>query len=94
VIEFRDDDEGYLARIAANPTGFLLNVRRAADPRYVVLHLSTCRSVSESARARGAYTARDYRKVCAARVEELRLAAKREGRLDGSFSKKCALCRP
>ncbi len=94
MIEFLDDDEGYLAWIAANPNGFVLNVRRMADPDYVVLHRANCGSISTDKREPGAYTTRDYRKICAASVAELQRAAKREGRSDGSFSKRCGLCRP
>ncbi len=94
MIEFLDDDEGYLSWIAANPDGLVLNVRRMTDPNYVVLHRASCGSISTDKREPGAYTTRGYRKVCAASVVELQLAAKREGRGDGSFSKRCGLCRP
>ena len=94
MIEFHNDDEGYLSWIATNPDGLVLNVRRMADPDYVVLHRARCGSISTDKREPGAYTTRGYRKVCAASVAELQLAAKREGRGDGSFSKRCGLCRP
>ncbi len=94
MIEFLDDDEGYLSWIAANPDGLVLNVRRMTDPNYVVLHRASCGSISTDKREPGAYTTRGYRKVCAASVAELQLAAKREGRRDGSFSKRCGLCQP
>ncbi len=94
MIEFLNDDEGYLSWIATNPDGFVLKVRRMADPDYVVLHRASCGSISTDKREPGAYTTRSYRKVCAASVAELQLAAKREGRDDGSFSKRCGLCRP
>ncbi len=94
MIEFLDDDEGYLSWIATNPDGLVLNVRRMADPNYVVLHRANCGSISTDKREPGAYTTRGYRKICAVNVSELQLAAKREGRSDGSFSNKCGLCRP
>lgn len=94
MIEFLDDDEGYLSWIAKNPDGLVLNVRRMADPDYVVLHRASCRSISTDKHESGAYTARGYRKICADSVTELQLAAKREGRADGSFSKRCGLCQP
>ncbi len=94
MIEFLNDDEGYLSWIATNPDGLVLNVRQVADPDYVVLHRARCGSISTDKREPGAYTTRGYRKVCAASVAELQLAAKREGRGDGSFSKRCGLCRP
>ena len=94
MIEYRDNDAGYLTWIATNPDGFVLNVRRVSDPEYVILHRARCRTISDNQRAPGAYTARGYRKVCSASLAELQSAAKREGRLDGSFSKRCYLCRP
>jgi len=94
MIEFLNDDEGYLSWIATNTNGFVLNVQRMADPNYVVLHRANCGSISTDKQEPGAYTTRDYRKVCAANMTELQLAAKREGRVDGSFSKRCGLCKP
>ena len=94
MIKFLDDDDGYLSWIAANPDGFVLNVPRMAHPGYVVLHRARCGSISTDKREPGAHTRRDYRKVCATNVTELQLAAKREGRNDGSFSKRCGLCQP
>ncbi len=94
MIEFLDDDEGYFAWLAANSDGFVLNVPRLPKPSYVVLHRATCGSISSDKHVPGAYTERSYRKVCASSVAELQDAAKREGRGDGSFSKRCGLCRP
>ena len=71
-----------------------LNVRRLADPDYVILHRAGCDSISNDRQGAGAFTGRSYRKICATSVAELQLAAEREGRSDGSFSKRCGLCRP
>ncbi len=94
MMKFLDDEEGYLSWIATNADGLVLNVRRLADPDYVVLHRASCGSISSDKREPGAYTTRGYCKICATSVAELQLAAKREGRGDGSFSKRCSLCRP
>ena len=94
MIEFLDNEEGYLSWIATNPDGWVLNVRRAADPNYVVLHRASCQSISTDKREPGAYTTRNYRKVCAVSVADLQIAASREGRVDGSFSNRCGICRP
>jgi hypothetical protein len=91
VIQFQDNDVSYLAWIAAHPDGFVLNVRRSADPEYVVLHRASCKSISTREQALGAFTARNFRKICAASIAELQLAAERQGRIDGSFSKRCSL---
>jgi hypothetical protein len=92
VIRFSDDDEGYLAWVSAHPEGFVLNIRCKADPSYVVLHRASCGSISGK-QARGAFTHRNYRKVCADSIVALRVAAQREGRGDGSFSRECGLPR-
>lgn len=91
---FENDDLGYLAWTKAHPNGFVLNVRRVADRTYVVLHRAACGSISNDRETQGAFTGRDFRKFCATSATELQLAAKREGRIDGSFSKRCGLCRP
>jgi hypothetical protein len=93
MIEFRDDEAGYLDWITRHPHDFVLNVRRTPDPQYVVLHRASCGSISTS-RKPGAYTARSYRKICSETPEELRQAARLEGRLDGSFSRRCGICSP
>jgi hypothetical protein len=94
MVRFCSDDLGYLAWTAAHPDGFVLNVRRIADPEYVVLHKATCDSISNDRQAPEAFTGRAYRKVCADSIQELRDAAQREGRPDRSFSKRCGFCNP
>jgi len=94
VVQFCKDDLSYLAWIAAHLDGFVLNVKRKADPDYVILHRASCGSISNDKQAPGAFTGRSYRKICADNVADLRRAAEREGRSDGSFSKRCGLCRP
>ncbi len=92
MIRFSDDDASYLAWLTAHPNGFVVNVRRSPDPDYVALHRASCKSISSDKRRPGAYTARGYRKVCGITEAELKLAAKSEGRSDGSFSRRCGLC--
>jgi hypothetical protein len=94
MIRFENDDLAYLTWTASHPEGFVLNVRRVADPDYVVLHLADCGSISNHKQGPNAFTGRKYRKVCATSMTALQGAAKAEGRSDGSFSKRCALCRP
>jgi hypothetical protein len=94
MIHFSDDDLGYLAWIAAYPDGFVLNVSCLPDPHRVVLHRANCTSISNDPHAPKAYTGRNHRKICATSEAELKFAAKDEGRRDGTFSKRCGLCRP
>jgi hypothetical protein len=94
MIRFSNDDLSYLAWTGAHPDGFVLNVRHVADPDYVVLHRASCGSISTDKHMPEAFTGRGYEKICAVGVTELQVAAKREGRSDGSFSKHCSLCCP
>jgi hypothetical protein len=94
MIRFNGDDLSYLAWTAAHRDGFVLNVQRSPDPDYVVLHRASCGSISNDKQAPGAFTGRGYRKICATSVAELQVAAKSEGRSDGTFSKRCRLCSP
>lgn len=94
MIRFCKNDEGYLAWTAAHPDGYVLNVRHLADPTYVILHRASCKTISNARQGPDAFTGRSYRKICAATVVELRPAAEREGRSDGTFSKLCGKCSP
>ena len=91
--EFIDNDNGYMKWLAANPDGFVVNVRAAAGPSYAVLHRASCRFIS-AARDDRAYTGRGYRKVVANNLDDLRVYARSIGRWDGSFSSVCAHCSP
>jgi hypothetical protein len=64
VIEFRRDDGGYRAWIAANPNGFVLNTTPGVSASYLKLHRASCLFVSDPDQAQGAWTERDYIKVC------------------------------
>ncbi|MEX3937392.1 hypothetical protein AB4Y32_37640 [Paraburkholderia phymatum] len=98
---FRKDERGYLAWLAANPQGFVLNrYRNENSASYLVLHRATCRLVSQlsgNARA-GGFTERGYIKICASDVETLagyaRQHASKHGKPGRSFSKVCAICDP
>ena len=83
MIRFCSDDLSCLAWTVAHPDGYVLNVRRVADSGYVILHRARCASISNKRQAPDAFTGRNYRKVCALTVTELRRAAEREERIDG-----------
>ena len=93
MIKIYDDDAEYFAWLAANPGGYVLNVRRIGDPEYVVLHRVSCGTISSDSVVPGAYTCRNFLKWCGRTANELHEAAKLEGRTDGSFSKRCGLCK-
>ncbi len=99
ISEFDGNDNLYQAWLAAHPRGFVINTTRRPARRaaYMVLHRARCARISrytQIARPPGAFTERDYVKVCAPTVEELRAWAKTHGRPDGSFSNECGFCNP
>lgn len=99
VVEFmrEGDDPKYLAWIAEHADGFVLNTRRLIPrPGYMALHRATCRTIGTlTGDARpGGFTERTYRKVCATTPSELSRWVRDHGRPDGSFSKRCSVCRP
>ena len=53
--KFSNDDEGYLGWLAANPDGFVVNVRQVAGPNYAVLHRATCRTIGDGTKRRCLY---------------------------------------
>lgn len=59
----RGDDEPYLLRISEHPGGYVVNAERNPRPSYLKLHRTTCPHISSPGRP-GAYTERDYIKVC------------------------------
>jgi hypothetical protein len=68
--EFRDDDEGYLAWIAANPDGYVINIRRSLATSDARLHQARCRTISGENPRSGPWTG-PYIKVCTSDVQEL-----------------------
>lgn len=94
LIKFVDDDAGYRKWIENNPQGFVVNTPRTPNPQYMALHRATCGHVSNFAtREPGAFTERDYIKICSADVGHLGEWAKAHGRTDGSFTGNCN-CKP
>ncbi len=91
---FSKDDEAYLAWLAENPAGYVINVRAVHDTNYVVLHAAHCPHISRTLNPAGAFTSRSYRKICVSESDDLAAAARKLGRPDGSFSKRCQTCTP
>jgi hypothetical protein len=76
MIQFVDDDRGYLTWIARNPSGWVVNSNRNPNPSYVVLHRASCGFMSGSP-TRGRRWTKDYSKTCGTQ-EELRHWAQRQ----------------
>jgi hypothetical protein len=70
IVEFADDDDGYLRWVRRHPHGFVLNCERSPRADYIVLHRSTCNTISGTP-ARGDAWTKDYMKVGATDREGL-----------------------
>ena len=64
IVRFERDDEGYLAWLAANPSGFVINCSPNPSPDYVVLHRASCMHISVPGDNMEHWT-HQYIKVCA-----------------------------
>ena len=87
VREFMLDEDGYARWLAAHPRGFVVNTGRAKPAGYRVLHRASCWTIRPGRKgaAPGAFTERDYIKVCAPELDALRRAV-------GPFSGRCSVC--
>lgn len=93
--EFMGNDMAYLEWLRTHPHGFVLNTERGRSPDYMVLHRASCWTIQPSSTLEtGAFTERDYRKICATTIRKLRIWVMRNGRPDGSFSSRCQICDP
>jgi hypothetical protein len=65
---FLDDDSGYLSWIDRNPDGFVLNTYSTPTSNYLMLHRSSCRTITGTPTA-GSHWTVDYRKFCGNRSD-------------------------
>ena len=93
-IIFDCDDRTYHEWLVRNPCGYVINARWSLLPSYRVLHRATCWTIQDrdNKLTDGAFTERNYIKVCAEDIQELRDWLRRTGRPDGLPSKECSLC--
>lgn len=70
IIEFRNDDGGYLAWVAEHPDGFVINIPRKYNATYARTHHADCRTISGRPTRGGTWTG-PYVKVCSERFAEL-----------------------
>ena len=91
-VVFRQQEGEYFDWIFDNPGGYVLNTKRKPDPDYMVLHRATCVTVGRYlGKAKdGGFTDRQYIKVCAKSVPQLRQWARANGA--SVFSKHCSHC--
>ena len=68
---FRGDDDGYLRWLAGHTHGYVLNAQRSPRAAYLKLHRAFCPHISGQPRIPGAWTERQYIKVCAEDIDAL-----------------------
>lgn len=83
---FVDDDAGYQRWLTNQPDGFVVNTYRTPSTVYLVLHRSTCKTISGPP-ARGSTFMGEYSKVCGTREDLERFADSL-----GGEAKPCLLC--
>jgi hypothetical protein len=88
---FDGDDNGYLARVGANPDGYVVNSLRQPRADYLILHRATCKSISRTPPEPIRWTTGDYIKVCSPNILKLEQWAR--DATSGTLSP-CGLCRP
>lgn len=86
---FVDDDEGYLAWLEANPTGFVVNTTRTPTNAYLVLHRASCGYIRSSEKTN--WTTTNFIKVCSEQVADLEEWAKATS---GGLLNPCQRCKP
>src|SRR5262249_12759201 len=92
---FDNQDSAYQNWLVSHPRGYVVNARRNLTPSYMVLHTADCHSIRNYTRAasKGAFTERNYVKICSSDLDDLRSWVRQHCRPDGTFSSECSLCR-
>jgi hypothetical protein len=90
VVEYHDDDRGYLEWVARNASGYVINISRALNPDTARLHKPSCRTITGEP-ARGSTWTREYIKLCSPSTRELDDWAERHV---GTRVRRCAICQP
>ena len=86
IVEFMNNDKGYVAWLADHPDGYVLNCERPPRPSSLTLHRATCWTIS---RRSGNNWTVNYQKVCADTFEEI---ASWAGQIGPPLS--CGFCAP
>jgi hypothetical protein len=89
--DFMNDDDGYLAWLAAHPTGYVINCAKDPKPDYVILHRADCSSITGTPSNGGRWTHGGYRKVCAGSKAKLDAWA---WDAVGTAPSRCGMCQP
>jgi hypothetical protein len=89
-VKLPDDDAAYVAWIAANPAGFVINIQQGLNASDARLHLAGCRTISHENPRRGPWIG-TYIKVCSVDLDALDRWAVEHARGDVAA---CRICHP
>ena len=87
----KDDDRAYLGWLARHPTGFVVNAFRTPRPEYLILHRSSCGTITGVPARGNRWTTGDFLKVCSEDRADLERWA--QNQVAGALHP-CGLCRP
>jgi hypothetical protein len=65
---FLDDDRAYLAWLATNLHGWVINAYRIPDDRYLILHKATCHTITGIPARGSTWTGGQFSKICGTSV--------------------------
>ena len=88
--KFENDDAGYLRWLAIHPQGYVINSSRPPIPTYLMLHRSSCWTISDRPANGGSWTI-DMFKLCSENKDALERWA--VGVVAGQVTP-CKICRP
>jgi hypothetical protein len=89
MVEFKDNDKGYLSWIKQNPKGYVVNSHRKPKKSFLRLHFANCWTISTP--ARNNWTTTEYIKTCSISLVKLEKWAKEK---IGGGMMNCKICRP
>jgi hypothetical protein len=91
---FQNKETEYQNWIASNPHGYVLTTTKDISISYMSLHRATCRTISQymSNMANGAFTEKNYMKICSNNYGDLTDWIETQG--GTGFTKLCSKCSP
>ncbi len=90
MIEFRDNDDGYLWWLERHPDGYVVNAHRRPIASYLVLPRAECPSITRLATNAKTWTHGQFIKVCSDKISDLDAWV---CQVPGELSS-CGMCRP
>lgn len=89
--QFTKNDDDYFRWLNSHQDGYVLNTTRVGSGSYLVLHKSTCPSISEYGEnaQKGGFTEREYIKICADNLDLIKSWVRQLGKPASAISQEC-----